>query len=99
MPKLTDDVKELQRIVRKQKKALERLTNVILVAVDDMDHAVATRRDIPRDISTFLGKWAVTISHANDATRYFVLGVDHRKDNKPKLAQKLRGQGLRQVTY
>lgn len=93
---MTDDVKELRRTIRKQKAALVRLTNVILLAEHAMDETVAHRRDIPRDLSSFLGNWTVILANESDKVRYFVLGVDHWKDNKAKIVAKLRAANSQQ---
>lgn len=84
------DMKELERTIRKQKKALADLSNTILLYLDALDTAVATRRDIPHDVSSWLGQSAAKLDSANDSVRYFTLGVDYRKDNKKKAVAKIR---------
>jgi lipase chaperone LimK len=89
---MSDDVNTLKRTVRKQKAALVELTDLLLLALDDFDAMLVRRTDLPKDLSRQLGQWANALDMANDSTRYFGLGVDHRKDNKPKAIAKLRAK-------
>ena len=92
---MTADPKELARTVREQRKALRDLTNAVLLYLDNLDGAVATRKDIPHDVSEWLGRNAGLLDMANDQVRYFALGVNYRTDNKKRAVAKLRKQVAR----
>jgi hypothetical protein len=83
-------VKSLQRELREQRKAVRRLSDYLLLSLDQLDEAVGSRRDIPSDVSTWLAKLANALDQENDRVRFFTLGVDFRKDNKPRAVAAIR---------
>jgi hypothetical protein len=83
-------VKSLQRELREQRKAMKRLSDVLLLALDGLDTAVGPRKDVPNDISRWLGNFATTLHMENDRVRFFSLGVDYHKDDKVRAVAKLR---------
>ncbi len=84
----------LKRQVRQQRAAMKRLTNTVMLALDALDEAVATRKDIPHDVSSWLAKFANHLDMANDSARYSN-GVDFRTDNKPAAVAALKRKAAR----
>ena len=79
-----------QREAKEMRKALQTLSDTVLLGLDALDKAVATRRDLPTDFGHWLGKWVNTLDMANDSVRYAKLGVDYRKDDKDKAVLKIK---------
>lgn len=78
-----------------ERRALQKLTDEILIGLEAMDKSIANRTDIPRPVSEWLGKWSNVLDMANDAARYHGLGVDFRRDNKSRaLRAARRRQGV-----
>jgi hypothetical protein len=92
-----DEIKSLRRIVREQRKALVRLTDIVLLSVHDIDEAIGPRKDVPEHIGQWLARFANRLSEENDKVRYFTLGVDFRADrHKTKAVRKAQKRlGLR----
>ncbi len=74
---------------KKTKKALQDLSDSILLYASALTDMVGDRHDVPRDVSSWLGKTISTLEMQNDQVRFFTLGVDFRKDNKQKAVAKI----------
>ena len=66
---------EQERELRHFKRALRDLSNAILLYLDALDNTVAHRRDVPRDVSSWLGETTGKLEYANDCARHFGLGL------------------------
>lgn len=78
-----------------ERRALQKLTDDILIGLEAMDKSIANRTDIPRPVSEWLGKWSNVLDMANDAARYHGLGVNFRRDDKGRaLRAAKRRQGV-----
>lgn len=71
---------QVSRELRETKRALRDLTDWVLIFIANLDVVVGPRKDIPRDVSSLLGKMAGALDERNDRARY--TWVDFRTDNK-----------------
>jgi len=79
---------------RETRAELRNLTDAVLMYLASLDEAVARRKDIPRDISEWLGTNANKLDMVNDHARYFGLGVN-RTDNKARALAAARKRATR----
>lgn len=84
-----DDCKKQKREVTKQRKALQHLSDTVMVFLHRLDEQVGPDKRIPKELGRLMAAWANDLDMVNDAIRFNVLGVDFRKDNKARAVQKL----------
>jgi hypothetical protein len=71
-----------QRAARDTKKALQKLSDVVLVALSKIDQVMAEPASLERDKRfAAIANW---LDMQNDAARYFSLDVDRTRDDKKK---------------
>lgn len=79
----------LHKEVRELRRALQRISDAVLLHLHVLDSDIGKDKTIPKEASSKLGKLANWLEQENDRVRYHVLGVDYRKDDKAKAVQKL----------
>lgn len=84
-----DPAKEL----RKVRRDLERLSNVVLLFIDTADRHFASDPTIPRAAGSLMAQFLNCLEQSNDQIRYSTLGVNYRTDDKPKAIRRLRRRG------
>jgi hypothetical protein len=87
-PKRTD-----AQEVRRLKLALRELSDSVLVFLHWMDSTVGPNKELPRELSTKLGKVCTFLDMQNDGARRFHLGLSITAEAKLKAARELRKLG------
>lgn len=83
------DCKKQKRDAAKQRKALQHLSNTVMVFLHRLDEQVGPDKRIPKEVGRLLAAWANDLDMVNDGVRFNHLGVDFRKDDKAKAVKKL----------
>lgn len=78
----------MDKDTRKYKKALQVLSDNILLYLNQLDEVMA--RPESRERGEMIAKLANALDVANDSVRYHTLGVNWRKDDKKKAVEKIR---------
>lgn len=78
---------------RRLKRALRELSDTVLVFLDWMDSTVGPNKEIPRELSTRLGKACTFLDMQNDGARRHYLGLSITAAAKQKAARDLRKLG------
>ena len=78
---------------RRLKRALRELSDTVLVFLHWIDSEVGPNKDIPRELSTKLGKACTFLDMQNDGARRFQLGLSITAQAKLKAALDLRKLG------
>ena len=89
----TDDAKAAKQEARRLKRALRELSDSVLVFLHWMDNTVGPNKEIPRELSTKLGKACTFLDIQNDGARRFHLGLSITAEGKKKAAEDLRKLG------
>lgn len=88
-PKSSGEVAALRKEARESRRALQRLSDAVLLHLHVLDNDIGKDKTIPKEASSKLGKLANWLDQENDRIRYHSLGVDYRKDDKAKAVQKI----------
>uniref|UniRef100_A0A6H1ZZ81 Uncharacterized protein n=1 Tax=viral metagenome TaxID=1070528 RepID=A0A6H1ZZ81_9ZZZZ len=73
------------------RKALQSLSDSVLLYVDWMDTKIGPEKSISKPVSSLIAKGINALVLVNDRVRYGSLGIDFRKDDKAKAIKKLKG--------
>lgn len=79
----------LRKEARELRRALQRLSDAVLLHLHVLDGDIGKDTTIPQPVGSRLAKMVNLLDMENDLIRFNTLGVDYRKDNKPKAVQKL----------
>ena len=81
------------REVRQLRKALQGLSDAVLVHLHYTDTMIGKDATLPNKVGGKLALLVNELELANDKVRYQNLGVDYRKDDKTKAVKKLLKSG------
>jgi len=85
-----NDSRSDDRELRRLRRDFRTLTDQVLLFLDALDAAAMKDLTVPRPASERLAKLANALDLANDQARYFGLGLDYRRDNKPLAVARLK---------
>jgi hypothetical protein len=74
------------------RRALQRLSDAILLFADAVDAAFMHDKTVPRKAGAKLARLVEYLDVENDQARYFVLGVNYRTDDKAKAVARLKAK-------
>ena len=83
------ECKRQQAEIKRLRKHLQRLSDVVLLTVHNLDEGFRKSKAIPKESSENLARLANYLEHENDLVRYSILGVDFRTDDKQKVVRKI----------
>ena len=80
-----------EKEARKLRKSLERITDAVLLYIDQID---AMGAEITGEAGSRLAKLSNWLDMQNDGVRYSVLGVDFRNDDKKRRVRMLKARHM-----
>lgn len=85
--------KALAAAYRKNLKALQDLSDAVLLFQAAVDDHFMADHTVPREAGAKLARLVTALDVTNDQVRYFALGVNYRTDDKAAVVARLKAKG------